>query len=207
MKHKLPQLPYAYDALEPFIDEQTMEIHHGKHHATYVAKLNETLEKHPILFKKTLDNLLENLDDIPKDIRTAVINFGGGVWNHSFFWKSMISPKAGGGGQPNGDLADMINKHFGSFPTFKEQFIKAAVGFFGGGWVWLTLESWSGKFLITTTQNQDTPITLGLTPLLCLDVWEHAYYLKYQNRRSEYIENWWNVVNWEEVNRLFQYGK
>ena len=194
MPHELPSLPYAYDALDPHIDAQTMEIHHSKHHQTYVNNLNAALEKHPELADKGLDDLLSDLSAIPDDIRTAVRNNGGGHANHSMFWPAM-SPN--GGGEPSGELADAINGAFGSFSDFKDQFTKAAIGRFGSGWAWLCLDG--GKLIITSTPNQDNPISDGLKPILGLDVWEHAYYLKYQNKRPAYIEAWWNVVNWEEV--------
>lgn len=208
MKYTLPELPYPYDALEPFIDARTMELHHTKHHQTYVTKLNEALAKHPEI-NTPLEELLRNLDAVPEDIRTAVRNHGGGHYNHSLFWKWMAPPNppagGGGGGEPSGTLAEAITKNFGNFQSFKERFIVAAATLFGSGWAWLILESWSGKLSIITTPNQDNPISQGLTPILGLDVWEHAYYLKYQNRRPEYIEAWWNVVNWEEV--IKSYGK
>ena len=194
MPHELPPLPYAHDALEPHIDAQTMEIHHSKHHQTYVNNLNAALEKHPELADKGLDDLLTDLSAVPDDIRTAVRNNGGGHANHSMFWPAM-SPD--GGGEPTGELADGISGAFGSFSDFKDQFTKAAIGRFGSGWAWLCLDG--GKLIITSTPNQDNPISDGLKPILGLDVWEHAYYLKYQNKRPAYIEAWWNVVNWEEV--------
>ncbi|MDA2919090.1 superoxide dismutase [Desulfobacterota bacterium AH_259_B03_O07] len=194
MPHELPSLPYAYDALDPHIDAQTMEIHHSKHHQTYVNNLNAALEKHPELADKGLDDLLSDLSAIPDDIRTAVRNNGGGHANHSMFWPAM-SPN--GGGEPTGESADGISGAFGSFSDFKDQFTKAAIGRFGSGWAWLCLDG--GKLIITSTPNQDNPISDGLKPILGLDVWEHAYYLKYQNKRPAYIEAWWNVVNWEEV--------
>ena len=202
MKFELPKLPYSYDALEPFIDARTMEVHHAKHHQTYVTKLNEALDKHPELFDKPLEELIGDLDAVPEDIRGAVRNHGGGHYNHSFFWRIMCLPalsQSKGGNEPEEDLAKVITNTFGDFSKFKEQFTNSAATLFGSGWCWLVLESWSGKIYVTTTPNQDCPISKGLTPLLGLDVWEHAYYLKYQNRRAEYIDAWWNVVNWEEV--------
>lgn len=198
MKFELPKLPYSYDALEPFIDAKTMEIHHAKHHQAYVTKLNEALELHPEINVESLESLLMSLDILPQDIRTAVRNHGGGHFNHSLFWKTM-GPKCGG--EPTGVLAEEIIKSFGGFAGFKEQFTKAATGVFGSGWAWLV--GGKGKLVIMTTPNQDSPISTGANPLLGLDVWEHAYYLKYQNRRVEYVEGWWNVVNWTAVGELF----
>lgn len=195
MPHKLPSLPYGYDALEPHIDARTMEIHHTKHHQGYVNNLNAALEKHPDLDKKSVEELLKDLNSIPEDIRTAVRNNGGGHANHSIFWPIM---SADGGGEPEGELADAINSAFGSFSEFKDQFSKAAAGRFGSGWAWLCVDR-GGKLTITSTPNQDNPVSDGLKPVLGLDVWEHAYYLKYQNRRPEYISSWWNVVNWKQV--------
>jgi Fe-Mn family superoxide dismutase len=196
MAHELPPLPYDFGALEPHIDTQTMQIHHGKHHAAYVNNLNAALEKHPNLQGKSAEELIRNLSAVPEDIRTAVRNNGGGHVNHTMFWKLMVA----GGGSPKGAIADAINSSFGSFDTFKEQFAKAAVGRFGSGWAWL-LDN-GGKLTIESTPNQDSPLMDGKKPVLGLDVWEHAYYLKYQNRRPDYITAWWNVVNWDEVNRL-----
>jgi Fe-Mn family superoxide dismutase len=196
MAHELPPLPYDFGALEPHIDTQTMQIHHGKHHAAYVNNLNAALEKHPNLQGKSAEELIRNLSAVPEDIRTAVRNNGGGHVNHTMFWKLMVA----GGGSPKGAIADAINSSFGSFDTFKEQFAKAAVGRFGSGWAWL-IDS-GGKLTIESTPNQDSPLMDGKKPVLGLDVWEHAYYLKYQNRRPDYITAWWNVVNWDEVNRL-----
>jgi Fe-Mn family superoxide dismutase len=195
MPHELPRLPYGYDALEPHIDARTMEIHYTKHHQGYVNNLNAALEKHPQLVKKSVEDLLKDLNSIPEDIRTAVRNNGGGHANHSMFWPTM-SPE--GGGEPEGELADAINSTFGSFSDFKNQFSKAAAGRFGSGWAWLCLDR-GGKLTITSTPNQDNPVSDGLRPVVGLDVWEHAYYLKYQNRRPEYISAWWNVVNWKQV--------
>jgi len=187
-------LPYAYDALEPFIDTATMQFHHDKHHATYVTNLNAALEKHPELVSKTLEDLLMDLNSVPDDIRTAVRNHGGGVWNHNLYWEIM-GPKAGG--EPEGQLVKAITSEFGSFADFKAQFEKAAMGRFGSGWAWLVKKG--GKLSIISTANQDNPMSEGMTPLLTLDVWEHSYYLKYQNRRAEYVSAWWNVVNWKAV--------
>ncbi|MGH7791147.1 MAG: superoxide dismutase [Thermodesulfobacteriota bacterium] len=203
MAHELPKLPYSYDALEPHIDTRTMEIHHTKHHQTYVNNLNAALEKYPELQSKGVDYLLKNLNAIPEDIRTAVRNNGGGHLNHSLFWP-MMSPK--GGGEPKGDLAKAINSAFGAFTNFKEQFAKAGIGRFGSGWAWLNVES-GDKLVITSTPNQDSPISEGQKPILGVDVWEHAYYLKYQNRRPDYIAAWWNIVNWEQVAKNYAAAK
>ncbi len=204
MKHELPKLPYDYSALEPYIDSRTMEIHHSKHHQAYIDKLNAALEKYPDLQEKSVEELLKDLNAIPEDIRTAVRNHG--HYNHSLFWTSMASPSksalAGKSREPEGAIADAINKEFGRFSDFKEKFAASAVGVFGSGWAWVVKDS-AGKLSIMATPNQDSPISQGLTSLLGLDVWEHAYYLKYQNRRAEYVENWWNVLNWEEVGRRF----
>ncbi len=194
MAYQLPQLPYAYDALEPYIDARTMEIHHTKHHQAYITNLNGALEKHPELADKPLEALLGDLNAVPEDIRGVVRNHGGGTWNHSMFWEIM-APKAGGA--PQGDLAKAIEAAFGSFEAFKTEFEKAANGRFGSGWAWLVKKG-SGLAVISTA-NQDNPLSEGLTPILGLDVWEHAYYLHYQNRRAEYVTNWWNVVNWQAV--------
>lgn len=199
MAHELPKLPYAYDALEPYIDARTMEIHYSKHHQGYVNNVNAALEKHPELFKRSIEELLGNLSDVPEDIRTAVRNNGGGHFNHTLFW-SIMSAK--GGGAPDGSLAGAIDTAFGGFETFKETFEKAAATRFGSGWAWLCLDS-RGVLSVTSTANQDSPLSEGLIPVLGLDVWEHAYYLKYQNRRPEYISNWWNVVDWNAVQKRF----
>ncbi len=203
MKYELPLLPYAYDALEPWIDARTMEIHHGKHHATYVAKLNEALEKFPEVSAKPLEELLANLATVPEAVRTAVRNHGGGHSNHSFFW-TVMGPKAGG--EPTGAVADALAASFGDVAKFRNAFSNAAAGVFGSGWAWLVRDK-NGKLLVQSTPNQDTPLSAGLVPLLGLDVWEHAYYLKYQNRRPDYIAGWWNVVNWAEVERRFRAAK
>lgn len=195
MKYELPSLPYAYNALEPFIDAQTMEIHHTKHHQTYVTKLNEALALHPELDDKPLDWLLANMQSVPEDIRPAVRNHGGGHWNHSMFWEIM---KPAGSGLGLGDLASAIDSTFGDFQAFQEAFNKAATSQFGSGWAWLVTDS-TGKLSVISTANQDNPISQGLKPILGLDVWEHAYYLKYQNKRPDYITAWWNIVNWEKV--------
>jgi Fe-Mn family superoxide dismutase len=198
MAFELKPLPYAYDALEPTIDAQTMTIHHDKHHAAYVNNLNAALEKHPELSGKSLEALLSDLNAVPEDIRTAVKNHGGGTWNHDLFWVVM-APKAGG--EPIGELAKAIEAAFGSFANFKAEFEKAAMGRFGSGWAWLVKKG--SELKIVSTANQDNPMSEGWTPLLTLDVWEHAYYLKYQNRRAEYVSNFWNVVNWAEVARRY----
>jgi superoxide dismutase, Fe-Mn family len=198
MAHQLPPLPYDFAALEPHIDAQTMQIHHGKHHATYVNNLNAALEKHPDLQSKSIEDLVRDLSKVPEDIRTAVRNNGGGHLNHSMFWQIM-GPK--GGGAPSGGLGDAIKSAFGSFDSFKEQFAKAGVGRFGSGWAWLIVTG--GKLSIESTPNQDNPIMEGKKAIAGLDVWEHAYYLKYQNRRADYITAWWNVVNWAEVGKRF----
>lgn len=202
MAHQLPALPYAHNALEPHIDAQTMEIHHGRHHATYVNNLNAALEAHADLQGKSIEELISNLDALPESIRTAVRNNGGGHANHTLFWEIM-SPN--GGGAPTGELAEAINAAFGSFDNFKAEFAKAATTRFGSGWAWLTAEG--GKVAISSTPNQDSPIMEGKTPILGLDVWEHAYYLNYQNKRPDYIGAFWNVVNWDEVSKRFAAAK
>lgn len=202
MAFQLPPLPYANDALEPHIDAQTMEIHHDRHHNTYVTNLNAALENAPELQDKSLEELIANLDAVPESIRTAVRNNGGGHANHSLFWE-VIGPN--GGGQPTGALADAINSELGGFDKFKEDFAKAATTRFGSGWAWLVVKD--GKLAVTSTPNQDSPIMEGQTPLLGLDVWEHAYYLKYQNKRPDYIAAFWNVVNWEEVGKRYENAK
>ncbi|MFD2369193.1 superoxide dismutase [Brevibacillus sp. GCM10020057] len=202
MAHQLPALPYAHNALEPHIDAQTMEIHHGRHHATYVNNLNAALEGHADLQGKSVEELISNLDALPEAIRTAVRNNGGGHANHTLFWE-ILSPN--GGGAPTGELADAINAAFGSFDNFKAEFAKAATGRFGSGWAWLVADG--GKVAITSTPNQDSPLMEGKTPILGLDVWEHAYYLKYQNKRPDYINAFWNVVNWDEVSKRFAAAK
>jgi Fe-Mn family superoxide dismutase len=198
MAHQLPNLPYAFDALEPSIDARTMEIHHGKHHAGYVTKLNAALDGHADLSAKTVEELVAGIQTLPDAIRTAVRNNGGGHANHSLFW-TVMSPD--GGGEPGGALADAMGKVFGDFGAFKKQFSDAAAGRFGSGWAWLVVAG--GSLAVESTPNQDSPIMEGKVPILGLDVWEHAYYLKYQNRRPEYIEAWWDVVNWDEVAKRF----
>lgn len=203
LKHELPQLPYLYDALEPYIDARTMEIHHGKHHAAYVNKLNEALANYPELQEKSIEELILSLDSIPESIRTAVRNMGGGHLNHSFFWKIMKPPNppvGGSDGEPKGKIIEAINDSFGGFQNFKEEFTKIASMFFGSGWVWLALDE-KGKAAIVTTPDHLNPIMKNQKPLLVVDVWEHAYYIKYQNRRPEYIDAWWNVVNWAEAEK------
>ena len=198
MAFELPKLPYSVDALEPYIDSQTMTIHHDKHHAAYVTNLNGALEKHPELGGKALEALLKDLNAIPEDIRMVVRNHGGGNWNHSMFWEIM-APKAGGA--PKGELAKALDSAFTSFDNFKVEFEKAANTRFGSGWAWL-IKKGSG-LAVVSTPNQDNPMSDGSSPLMGIDVWEHAYYLKYQNRRAEYVTNWWNVVNWDAVASRF----
>ena len=194
MAFELPKLPYAVDALEPYIDAQTMTVHHDKHHAAYITNLNGALEKHPELASKPLEALLADLNSVPEDVRTVVRNHGGGTWNHSMFWEIM-APRAGGA--PIGELAKAIEAAFGSFDQFKAELETAANARFGSGWAWLVKKG-SG-LAVVSTPNQDNPISEGMTPILGIDVWEHAYYLKYQNRRAEYVANWWNVVSWQAV--------
>jgi len=197
MSHSLPKLPYAYDALEPFIDKQTMEIHHTKHHQAYINNLIAALEKHPELKDKPAEELLADLNSVPEDIRMAVRNNGGGHVNHSFFW-----PILGKDAKFEGDIADAIKSAFGGFEQFQEQFTKAAATRFGSGWGWLVVSG--GKLEIMSTPNQDSPLSEGKSPILGVDVWEHAYYLKYQNRRPEYLKNFFNVINWAKVNEHFK---
>ncbi len=200
MAFTLPPLPYPYDALEPYIDAQTMEIHHTKHHQGYVNNLNKALEGYPELQNKSIEELLRSINEIPEAIRTAVRNNGGGHANHSLFW---IIMKPNGGGEPTGELAEAIKATFGSFEAFKEKFSAEAAGRFGSGWAWLVVDE-NGQLQLYSTPNQDSPYMQGHTPILGLDVWEHAYYLKYQNRRPEYIQNWWNVVNWDQVAQYYK---
>src|SRR5580658_8709373 len=202
MAFELPPLPYDYAALEPYIDEATMKLHHDKHHQTYVTNLNGAVEKHPELGKKSPEELIKSLDSVPEDVRTVVRNNGGGHVNHTMFWQIM-APK--GGGNPTGDIGAQIQKDFGSFDDFKKAFNDATAKQFGSGWGWLVWKG--GKLAITTTPNQDNPLTQGLYPILGNDVWEHAYYLKYNNRRPDYLAAWWNVVNWDEVNKRFDQAK
>ncbi len=198
MAFTLPPLPYDFAALEPHIDAKTMEIHHGKHHQTYVNNLNAAIEKAPELANKSLDDLMRNVSTVPESVRTAVRNNGGGHWNHSMFWQIM-GPKAGG--EPGGNLGNAIRTEFGDFAKFREQFSAAGVGRFGSGWAWLINNG--GKLSVSSTPNQDNPLMEGQRAIMGLDVWEHAYYLKYQNRRPDYITAWWNVVNWKEVEKRF----
>jgi superoxide dismutase, Fe-Mn family len=198
MAFTLPPLPYDFAALEPHIDARTMEIHHGKHHQTYVNNLNAAIEKAPELAKKSLDDLMRNVSTLPEAVRTPIRNNGGGHWNHSMFWQIM-APKAGG--EPAGNLGTAIKSAFGDFAKFREQFSAAGVGRFGSGWAWLINNG--GKLSITSTPNQDNPLMEGHKAIMGLDVWEHAYYLKYQNRRPDYIQAWWNVVNWKEIEKRF----
>lgn len=202
MTYQLPELPYAYDALTPYIDEETMHLHHDKHHNTYVTNLNAAIEKHPELGSKTIEELMSNLDAIPEDIRTAVRNNGGGHVNHTFFWE-ILAPNAGG--VPTGEVKEAIDATFGSFDKFKEEFAAAATTRFGSGWAWLVLDD--GKLSIISTPNQDSPLSEGKTPILGLDVWEHAYYLNYKNVRPEYIKAFWNIVNWDEVAKRYAAAK
>jgi Fe-Mn family superoxide dismutase len=205
MSYQLSPLPYAFDALEPYIDAQTMEVHYGKHHATYLSNLNKALESAPGLAGKSAEDLLKDLNAVPEAVRTAVRNNGGGYVNHEFFWVSM-APKAGGEPAAGSDLAKALASTFGAFDAFKEKFAQAALTRFGSGWAWLALDK-SGQLVVTSTANQDSPLSDGHTPLLGLDVWEHAYYLKYQNRRADYIGAWWNVVNWEKVIERYKLAK
>ena len=202
MTHNLPPLPYPFDALEPYIDAKTMEIHHDKHHGAYINNLNKALEGHPELQKLPVEELLARIGKVPEAVRTAVRNNGGGHLNHSMFWKIM---KKGGGGEPSGDLAAAIKNTFGSFGDFKKTFGQAATSRFGSGWAWLLIRG--GKLTVESTANQDNPIIDGGKAIFGLDVWEHAYYLKYQNRRPEYIEAWWNTVNWAQVADNFAQAK
>lgn len=198
MAHQVPDLPYAFDALEPHIDAKTMEIHHDKHHAAYVKNLNDALEGLDSLQKLSVEELLKRIDQVPEDRRQKVINHGGGHANHTLFWQIM-GPNCGG--EPKGELADAIKKHFGSFAEFRSKFSAEATGRFGSGWAWLCVTP-NGELAVGNTLNQDSPLMKGNTPILGLDVWEHAYYLKYQNRRPEYIEAFWNVINWNKVTEL-----
>jgi Fe-Mn family superoxide dismutase len=193
----LPDLPYDFNALEPYIDARTMEIHHGKHHQAYIDNLNKALEKAPALEGKTIEQIVGDLNSAPEEVRTAIRNHGGGHYNHSLFWKAM-SPS--GGGRPKGELFDKIEASFGSFESFKEEFSQAAITRFGSGWGWVSLDA-NGGLVVHSTPNQDVPLMEGLKPILGIDVWEHAYYLLYQNRRPEYVSSFWNVINWEQVGR------
>lgn len=202
MAYVLPQLSYPYDALEPHLDARTMEIHHSKHHATYVNNLNAALEAHTSLRDKPIEQILADLNSVPEAVRTAVRNNGGGHANHSMYW-AVMGPRSGG--EPGGAVGKAIVKAFGSFAAFKDEFSKSAVTRFGSGWAWLALKG-SGNLEVLSTANQDTPRSDGSTPLLVIDVWEHAYYLKFQNRRADFVAAWWNVVNWAEVNRRYESG-
>lgn len=199
MKHQLPELKYSYNALEPYIDETTMNIHHSRHHAAYVNNLNAALESYPALQEKSLEELIKGLDEVPGDVYWAVRNNGGGHYNHSLFW-SILGPHAGD--KPSGELLERLEAKFGSFEAFKEAFGKAALARFGSGWAWLVLDK-DGELAIVSTANQDSPLSDGLYPLLGLDVWEHAYYLKYQNKRTDYISAWWAVLNWKAVEERY----
>jgi superoxide dismutase, Fe-Mn family len=203
MAHQLPDLPYAHNALEPTIDEQTMQIHHGKHHNAYVTNLNNALEGHGDLQGKSAEELISNLDAVPEGIRTAVRNNGGGHVNHTMFW-AIMGPN--GGGAPTGELAEAINSTFGSFDEFKAKFKAAAVGQFGSGWAWLSVDG-SGGLVVHGMPNQDNPMMQGNKPVMGVDVWEHAYYLKYQNLRPDYVDAWWNVVDWNAVNERYKAAK
>ena len=202
MTYKLPDLPYAYDALEPYIDEETMKLHHDKHHNTYVENTNKALEGHDDLQKLSIEELVTKIDEVPEDIRTTVRNNGGGHANHSLFWE-VLSPN--GGGEPTGELADAINEAFGSFDDFKSELAVAATGQFGSGWGWLVVDN--GDLKVTSTPNQDSPLMEGQTPIFGIDVWEHAYYLNYQNVRPDYIKAVWSIVNWDEVAKRYQEAK
>ncbi|MEO3946509.1 superoxide dismutase [Gorillibacterium sp. CAU 1737] len=203
MAHQLPPLPYSNDALEPHFDALTMEIHHDRHHATYVNNLNAALESAPELQSKSIEELVADLDAVPESIRTAVRNNGGGHANHTLFWQ-VLSPN--GGGEPTGEIAKAIDAELGGFAKFKENFAKAATTRFGSGWAWLVVDK-AGKLSVTSTPNQDTPLSEGKTPILGLDVWEHAYYLKFQNKRPDYIGAFWNLINWDEVNKRYAAAK
>jgi len=203
MAYSLPDLPYAYDALEPHIDEQTMRIHHTKHHQTYVNNANDALEGHPDLQQRDVEDLLRRIDSVPQDVRTKLRNNAGGHANHSLFWRVM-SPD--GGGEPGGGLGEQIRSAFGDFGSFRDRFANAGKGRFGSGWAWLVVGD-GGRLQVIDTANQDSPYMQNQTPILGLDVWEHAYYLKYQNRRPDYIDAWWNVVNWDEVGRRFEQAR
>ncbi len=202
MLFKLPKLNYSYEALEPHIDQVTMETHHSKHHQAYIDNLNKALEGHEDLQNKDIEELIKELDDVPENIRTAVRNNGGGHYNHALFWE-LLSPD--GGGIPKGELAEKIDQDLGGFDKFKENFKKAALGQFGSGWAWLVLDN--GKLAIVSTPNQDNPISQGKVPLFGIDVWEHAYYLKYKNKRNDYIDSLWNIVNWNKVEEFYEKNK
>ncbi len=201
-KHSLPKLPYSFDALEPYMDAKTVEIHYGKHHQGYCDKLNVALEKHPVLFDKKVEDLLSDLNSVPEDIRVAVRNFGGGFVNHNIFWDCMTS--VSNSGKCTGKILEAINRDFGSFDLFKEKFTDSATKLFGSGYCWLVSNS-DKKLEIINTKDQDSPLSMGKRPVLVLDVWEHAYYLKYQNRRPEFIGAWWNLINWKQVEKNFNH--
>jgi superoxide dismutase, Fe-Mn family len=203
MSYELPSLPYSYDALEPFIDAKTMEIHHTKHHQAYINNVNKAIEAYPDLARLGVEDLLRGIQDVPQDIRQTVINNGGGHANHALFWQTMGKGK---GGEPKGDLADAIKNAFGDFAGLKDKLSSAAVSRFGSGWGWLVLDG-SGTLQVLSTANQDSPLLTGQVPLLGVDVWEHAYYLKYQNRRADYVAAWWNVVNWDKVGDLYSHAR
>jgi Fe-Mn family superoxide dismutase len=203
MTFEMLPLPYAFDALEPYIDAKTVELHYSKHHATYLNNLNAALEKHAELGSLTIEKILSDLNAIPEDIRTIVRNNGGGYYNHNIYWAIMGANR---GGEPGGSLGQAIRTTFGSFASFKEQVEKAGLGRFGSGWAWLSKKQ-DGSLVIHSTPNQDTPLAESMVPVIGVDVWEHAYYLKYQNRRAEYLSNWWNLVNWEEAERRYQQEK
>ena len=209
MAYELPPLPYDYNALEPHVGEDTMHYHHDNHHNTYITNLNTALEKHPEADPGDVDQLLANINNVPDDIRRAVVNNGGGHSNHAMFWQIMAPAGQGGGGQATGDLADAINSTFGSFDAFQEQFSAAGApgALFGSGWVWLVTTPGAGSLSIEQTANQDSPLMNGQLPIIGLDVWEHAYYLNYQYKRPAYIQAWWNVVNWDEAERRYQAAK
>ena len=202
MKFLLPELKYSYDALEPHIDQLTMETHHSKHHQAYVDNLNKALEGHEKYQEMNIEDILKSLDELPENIRTAVRNNGGGHYNHAMFW-DIMSPN--GGGKPEGELGKKIDEDLGGFEKFKEDFKKAALGQFGSGWAWLVIDS--GKLAIVPTANQDNPISQGKIPLLGIDVWEHAYYLKYKNKRADYIDSWWNIVDWKKIEEIYNNNK
>jgi superoxide dismutase, Fe-Mn family len=203
MAFEMIPLPYGYDALEPYIDAQTVELHYSKHHQTYLNNLKGAIEKHAQLGNMTIEQLLSDLNRVPEDVRTVVRNNGGGYYNHNIYW-AIMGPNRGG--EPTGSLGEAIRSTFGGFSSFKEQIEKAGMGRFGSGWAWLSKKQ-DGSLLIHSTANQDAPLMEGLFPVIGVDVWEHAYYLKYQNRRAEYLSNWWNLVNWEEAERRYQQGK
>jgi Fe-Mn family superoxide dismutase len=205
MAYELAPLPYDYAALEPFIDAETMHLHHDKHHQTYITNVNAALANHPNLASKSVDDLITDLNAVPEDIRNVVRNNGGGHSNHTMFWTIMAPPKSGGGGAPSGALADQIKKDFGDFEAFKKTFNETTAKQFGSGWGWLV--SQGGKLKVITSANQDSPLSQGIYPILGNDVWEHAYYLKYQNKRPDYLAAWWNVVNWAEVTKRFDKAK